>query len=61
MFKYKLFVSDGNYGIYCICILPRGGMHWEIHPDSRQCTAILSALAGKYLFCGVTTDGASIS
>ena len=26
-----------------------------------QCTDILSALAGKYWFCGVTTDGASIS
>ena len=31
---------------------PRG-MYFPIHPDSRQCTSILSALAGKYWFCGV--------
>ena len=45
---------------YCIRTLPRGGMYWEIHPprpnrfpEWRQCTYILSALAGKYWFCGV--------
>ena len=31
---------------------PRG-MYFPMHPDSRQCTSILSALAGKYWFCGV--------
>ena len=40
-------------------------VYFPMHPDSRQCTDILSALAlaiaGKYWFCGVTTDGASIS
>ena len=38
---------------YCIRTLPRGGMYFPMHPDSRQCTSILSALAGKYWFCGV--------
>ena len=33
--------------------LPRGGMYFPMHPDSRQCTSILSALAGKYWFCRV--------
>ena len=36
-------------------------MYFPMHPDSRQCTDILSELAGKYWFCGVTTDGSSIS
>ena len=31
---------------------PRG-MCFPMHPDSRQCTSILSALAGKYWFCSV--------
>ena len=50
---------------YRFCTMPRGGMYWEIyprgrrgmyfpmHPDSKQCMDILSALAGKYWFCGV--------
>ena len=29
------------------------GVYFPMHPDSRQCTSILSALAGKYWFCGV--------
>ena len=29
------------------------GMYFPMHPDSRQCTSILSAFAGKYCFCGV--------
>ena len=51
---------------YCIreegfigkCI-PRGRrdfpreIYFPMHPDSRQCTSILSSLAGKYWFCGV--------
>ena len=37
------------------------GVYFPMHPDSRQCTDILSELAGKYWFCGVTTDGSSIS
>ena len=34
---------------------PRGlrGMYFPMHPDLRQCTSILSALAGKYWFSGV--------
>ena len=36
-------------------------VYFQMHPDSRQCTDILSELAGKYWFCGVTTDGSSIS
>ena len=36
-------------------------VYFPMHPDSRQCTDILSELAGKYWFCGVTTDGSSIS
>ena len=39
---------------------PRG-VYFPIHPDSRQCTDILSSLSGKYWFFVVTTDGAAIS
>ena len=49
----------------CVCTLPRRRKYFPMHPDSRQCTAILSVfkllLAGKYWFCVVTTDGAGIS
>ena len=38
---------------------PRG-VYFPIHPDSRQCTDILSSLSGNYWFCCLTTDGASI-
>ena len=49
--------EEGCIGLY----IPNGrgksrgprGMYFPMHPESRQCTSILSALAGKYWFCSV--------